>query len=86
MATWKHWLWLSTLQGVSLQLKHSLLDHFGDPEAIYYGQREEYLLAPGMTGAAADALAAFWDGESPGTDHMIRSARRRGLRLLVTRY
>ena len=35
---------------------------------------------------AADALAAFWDGESPGTDHMIRSARRRGLRLLVTRY
>ena len=57
MATWKHWLWLSTLQGVSLQLKHSLLDHFGDPEAIYYGQREEYLLASGMTGAAADALA-----------------------------
>lgn len=35
---------------------------------------------------AADALAAFWDGESRGTGDMIRSARRRGLRLLVTRY
>ena len=34
----------------------------------------------------ADALAAFWDGESRGTGDMIRSARRRGLRLLVTRY
>ena len=34
----------------------------------------------------ADALTACWDGESPGTGHMIQSARRRGLRLLVTRY
>lgn len=34
----------------------------------------------------ADALAAFWDGSSPGTGHMIQSARRRGLRMLVTRY
>ena len=34
----------------------------------------------------ADALAAFWDGESRGTAHMIRTARRRGLRTLVTRY
>ena len=34
----------------------------------------------------ADALTAFWDGESPGTGHMIQSARHRGLRLLVTRY
>ena len=34
----------------------------------------------------ADALAAFWDGKSRGTGHMIRSARGRGLRLLVTQY
>ena len=34
----------------------------------------------------ADALAAFWDGSSPGTGHMIQSASHRGLRLLVTRY
>ena len=35
---------------------------------------------------AADALADFWDGESRVTGDMIRSASRRGLRLLVTRY
>lgn len=79
MATWKHWLWLSTLQGVSLQLKHSLLDHFGDPEAIYYGQREEYLLAPGMTGAAADALA---DKDTSGADRILEDCARMGLQLL----
>ena len=34
----------------------------------------------------AEAADAFWDGESRGTGDMIRSASRRGLRLLVTRY
>ena len=34
----------------------------------------------------ADALAAFWNGESRGTGHIIQLARRRGLRILVTDY
>ena len=35
---------------------------------------------------AADAQAAIRDGESPGTDHNIRSPPPRGLRHMVTRY
>jgi hypothetical protein len=31
----------------------------------------------------ADALIAIWDGSSPGTGHMIATARRRRLRLFV---
>lgn len=31
----------------------------------------------------ADALIAIWDGRSPGTRHMIETARRRGLRVFV---
>jgi hypothetical protein len=31
----------------------------------------------------ADALIAVWDGSSPGTGHMIATARQRGLRLFV---
>lgn len=31
----------------------------------------------------ADALIAVWDGNSPGTRHMIATARQRGLRLFV---
>lgn len=79
MATWKHWLWLSTLPGVSIRLKHSLLDHFGGPEAVYYGQREEYLLVPGMTGPAADALE---NKDTSGADRILEDCSRLGLQLL----
>jgi len=56
MAALKYWLWLSALQGVSNLLKLSLLEHFQEPDAVYYGEREEYLLVEGMTRSAAQAL------------------------------
>lgn len=31
----------------------------------------------------ADALIAVWDGKSPGTRHMIETAKRRGLKVFV---
>ena len=34
----------------------------------------------------ADALVAFWDGESHGTKDMIRRARKHGLDIRVIRY
>ena len=34
----------------------------------------------------ADALVAFWDGESRGTAHMISEANRFGLRVKVVNY
>jgi hypothetical protein len=34
----------------------------------------------------ADALIAFWDGESRGTKNMIEEAEKRGLRVKVFRY
>ena len=34
----------------------------------------------------ADALSAFWDGESRGTQHMIDYAWERGLRVKVVQY
>lgn len=34
----------------------------------------------------ADALAAFWDGHSHGTKHMIETARQNGLKIRVKRY
>lgn len=50
-----------------------------------YGRAAGPMRNQEMAGGA-DALAAFWDGESRGTGHMIQCARRLGLRLLVTRY
>lgn len=34
----------------------------------------------------ATHLVAFWDGESPGTRHMIQTARQAGLKVKVVRY
>ena len=34
----------------------------------------------------ADALVAFWDGESPGTKNMIETAKKQGLQVRVIRY
>ena len=34
----------------------------------------------------SDALIAFWDGKSRGTNHMIRTAEQKGLRVLVVKY
>lgn len=79
MATWKHWLWLANLRGLSLPLKLGLLEHFGDPEAVYYGQREEYLLAPGMSELAADALE---NKDTSGADRILADCERLGLQLL----
>ena len=36
--------------------------------------------------AGSDALVALWDGTSPGTQHMIGEAKRRGLRVYAHRY
>ena len=35
---------------------------------------------------AADAVVAFWDGQSRGTAHTIGEAKKRGLPLRVVRY
>lgn len=57
MTALTYWLWLSTLPGVGNLMKLSLLDHFGgDPERIYYGEKDEYLLVEGMTRSIAAAL------------------------------
>lgn len=37
-------------------------------------------------GDYADALLAFWDGKSKGTQHMINYARKKGLKVKVVYY
>lgn len=47
-----------------------------------YGKRAGYLRNCEMA-KNADALVAFWDGESPGTRHMIQTAKNSGLAVRV---
>ena len=50
-----------------------------------YGKRAGYIRNEEMA-KNADALVAFWDGESHGTKHMIELANRYGLKVRVKRY
>lgn len=47
-----------------------------------YGKRAGYLRNEDMA-AYADALIAIWDGNSPGTKHMIQIARRKRLKVYI---
>lgn len=82
MASLKYWLWLSALRGVSNLQKLGLLERFCEPDAVYYGEREEYLLVDGMTKSAAEAL------EQKSLDEAERiwgECDRLGLRILTIR-
>jgi glycerophosphoryl diester phosphodiesterase len=50
-----------------------------------YGKRAGYLRNEEMA-KYADALMAFWDGESRGTKHMIDLAHKHGLKVIVVKY
>lgn len=50
-----------------------------------YGKRAGHLRNTEMA-EYADALIAFWDGESTGTNHMINEAQRRKLYTTVVKY
>lgn len=58
---------------------------------IYHADWKEYRKQAGIIrniqmANNADALVAFWDGESPGTRHMIDAAIKKGLLIRVILY
>lgn len=63
----------------------------GKPLEIYpakwdlYGKRAGYVRNQKMADVA-EALVAFWDGRSRGTQHMINIAKEKGLKVHVERY
>lgn len=50
-----------------------------------YGKTAGYIRNTEMA-MSADALVAFWDGKSHGTKHMIQTAERLGLEVLIVKY
>ncbi len=76
----KYWLWLSSLRGVSNQMKLSLLGYFGTPERIYMADSGEYLLVDGMTRQCAELLENKSLREA---DKILGDCERLGLRILT---
>lgn len=51
-----HWLWLATRPNLHEREKLALLQHFHDPEDIFYAEKEAYSEIEGLTEAAVEAL------------------------------
>ncbi len=60
------------------------IDYFSADWKLY-GKRAGYIRNEQMA-KNADALVAFWDGQSRGTKHMIDLARKYNLKVRVKRY
>lgn len=82
MAQLKYWIWLSNLPRLSNQMKLSLLEHFGEPDRIYYGEKEEYFLVQGMTRSMAEALE---DKSLEAAHRILGDCDRLGLRIITLR-
>lgn len=82
MSALKYWLWLANLPKVGRQMKLALLEHFGGPENIYFGEKEEYFLVKGINRAAAAALE---DKNLEPVDRILGDCDRLGLRIITMR-
>ena len=52
-----HWIWLATRPELHERQKLAVLDAFGDPEEVFYGEKASYAKVEGMTQAGVEALA-----------------------------
>ena len=82
MASLKYWLWLTSLEGLTIRQRLALLEHFGQPEKIYFGESGEYALVEGMT---RQGLTALEDKSLDRADKILGDCERLGLQILTIR-
>ena len=75
-----HWIWLAHRPGVSDRMKVRLLQHFREPEDIYFADGEAYRHVEGMTAEAAEGLK---DKNLTAAEDILESCRREGLHILT---
>ena len=75
-----HWIWLAHRPGIGDRLKVRLLQHFRDPEDIYYADGSSYSHVEGMTAEAAEGLK---DKSLAAAEAALDVCRREGLHLLT---
>lgn len=80
MASRVYWLWLATRNGVGPRVTAQLLEHFGDPEAVYAAGRGALLLCGGLTAAQVDALS---DKSLDGADRILETCAKKDYHILT---
>lgn len=77
-----HWLWLAHRPGVSDHMKAVLLDHFSDPEDIYFAQPSDFDHIDGLTKEMAETLA---DKDLSAAEKHLADAMKYKLHILTCR-
>ena len=74
-----HWIWLSHRPGFGPRTKAKLLEHFRDPEAVYYADEE----ALGQLGLSAEAIAALLDKNLDSSEKILEDCEKKRLNILT---
>lgn len=77
-----HWLWLAHRPSVNDRMKAVLLQHFADPEDIYYADEGAF---GHIEGLSAEAMASLRDKDLLPAEEILERCRRADLRILTYR-
>ena len=75
-----HWIWLAHRPAINDRMKIRLLQHFRDPEDIYFADGESYRHVEGLTGEAVQALQ---DKDLSSAEAALDICRREKLHVLT---
>ena len=75
-----HWIWLATRQNVSDRMKVELLQHFRDPEEIFYARKQDFQHIEGLKEEGVTSLA---DKSLEKAESVLSQCRREKLGILT---
>lgn len=76
----KYWVWLAELPGLKSSSRLALLRHFGSPEDIFFADREELLLAEGVS---PDQAELALNRDLSAADRVLADCQRLSQRILT---
>ncbi len=77
-----HWIWLAHRPGLSDRAKVTLLQHFSDPEEIYFADKGAFDYIEGLSDVAKESLA---DKRLQDAQKILETCKREKLQLLTFR-
>ena len=75
-----HWIWLAHRPGVSDRMKALLLEHFSDPEDIYFAEESAF---SGISGLTDHALEGLKDKSLTQSEEILAVCDRKNLQILT---
>ena len=75
-----YWIWFAQISKVSAHVKQVLLEHFRDPEDIYYADEQAFSQIPGIT---EDGIAALLEKDLTQARKILENCEEKGIQVLT---